>query len=97
LRGTGFARRVHEAYETWAVTCGARWLRLCVVEGNTRGQHFWKRCGYSEVKRVEGFQLGNLTHTLITMVRPLGSNTLAEYLERVPRDRVETGAIPTAA
>lgn len=85
--GTGLAVDVHESYEAWAVERGARWLRLGVVASNRRALAFWRKCGYVEVCRREGCVLGELTHTLIVMVKPVGTNTLTEYLEAVPRDR----------
>ena len=87
LHGSGFARLAHDAYEVWARAGGARWLRLGVVSQNLRAHRFWLRQGYVEVGRREGMVIGELTNTVIVMVKPLaGSPT--EYLERVPRDRV---------
>lgn len=90
--GTGLAREIYEAYEAWALSRGARWLRLGVVAANPRAVAFWRRRGYVEVKRREGFTLGALTHQLIVMAKPIPPNTIAEYLQAVPRDRPE----PTA-
>ncbi|HTN47929.1 MAG TPA: GNAT family N-acetyltransferase [Burkholderiaceae bacterium] len=85
--GGDLASEVYAAYEAWAVKQGARWLRLGVVAANRRGEAFWRRQGYVEVKRREGFALGARTHQLIVMVKPIPPNTLAEFLEAVPRDR----------
>lgn len=87
LHGTGFAQRLHDAWMQWARGEGARWLRLNVVEINTRGFAFWRRQGYVEVKRRHDYPLGDLKHTLITKVRPIAPYTIEEYLEQVPRDR----------
>ena len=78
---------MYAAYEAWASTQGARWLRLGVVAANTRAEAFWRRQGYIEVRRREGYALGSLTHQLIVMVKPVLPNTLAEFLLAVPRDR----------
>jgi RimJ/RimL family protein N-acetyltransferase len=86
-QGSGFAGEVHAAYEAWAVTQGARWLRLGVVAANKRAEAFWRRRGYIEVKRREGYTLGTLTHQLIVMAKPVPPNTLADFLLAVPRDR----------
>ena len=49
--GSGFARRLYEAYERWAIDRGARWLRMGVVEANQRAAAFWRSSGYIEVRR----------------------------------------------
>ena len=84
--GSGFAHRLHEAYERWALERGARWLRLGVVEANGRAEAFWRRVGYREVRRLDGYPLGDLVHVLITMVKPMPGETLDEYLVAVLRD-----------
>jgi len=84
--GSGFAHRLHEAYERWTLERGARWLRLGVVAANHRAEAFWRRVGYLEVKRRDGYVLGDLSHVLITMVKPMPGETLDEYLAAVPRD-----------
>jgi hypothetical protein len=48
---------------------------------------FWCRLGYVEVCRPEGCVLGHLTHSLIRMVKPVGTNTLADYLAAARHDR----------
>ncbi|HJW52981.1 MAG TPA: hypothetical protein VJ501_13285, partial [Burkholderiaceae bacterium] len=58
-----------------------------VVAANRRAEAFWRRQGYIEVKRREGYTLGSLTHQLIVMVKPVPPNTLADFLLAVPRDR----------
>jgi RimJ/RimL family protein N-acetyltransferase len=84
--GSGLAHRLHEAYERWTIGRGARWLRLGVVAANHRAEAFWRRVGYQEVRRRDGYVLGDLSHVLITMVKPLPRETLDEYLAAVPRD-----------
>ncbi len=85
--GTGFAHRLHEAYETWAIERGARWLRLGVVEVNRRAEAFWRRLGYTELKRQDNYVLGDRSHVLITMAKPMRGEMLPDYLDAVPRDR----------
>jgi GNAT superfamily N-acetyltransferase len=89
LHGSGFAAEVYAGYEAWAVEQGARWLRLGVVAANPRAEAFWRAQGYTEVRRRDGYVLGERTHELIVMVKRLGSNTLEDYLAAVPRDRPE--------
>ncbi len=87
IHGTGFAQCLYEAYERWAIDRGARWLRLGVVEANQRASAFWRHSGYVEVRRQDNYVMGDLSHVLITMVKPMRGETLREYLEAVPRDR----------
>lgn len=86
-RATGFAHELYRSYEGWAIAQGARWLRLGVVERNARGRRFWERVGYEEVRRRSGVQIGELTHELIVMMKPIGLNSRTEYLQSVARDR----------
>ena len=89
--GSGFAQRLHEAYEQWAIDRSARWLRLGVVEVNSRAVAFWRRLGYLEVQRRGDYILGDRSHVLITMVKPVRGETLRNYLDGVPRDRTTSG------
>jgi GNAT superfamily N-acetyltransferase len=89
--GSGFAHRLYEAYERWALDHGARWLRLGVVEVNRRAEAFWRRLGYLEVKRKADYVLGDRSHVLITMVKPVRGETLVGYLDAVPHDRNASG------
>lgn len=89
--GNSFANDVYAAYEAWAITQGARWLRLGVVQAHPRAHRFWIRQGYVEVCRRSSYQLGERRHNLLVMVKSIAPNSLAEYLERVPRDRASVG------
>jgi hypothetical protein len=40
-----------------------------------------------EVCQRHGYELGDLSHTLRVMVKPLAANTLDAYFAAVPRDR----------
>ena len=92
LQGTGFAAEVNAAYEAWAIEQGARWLRLGVVEAHRRAHRFWLRQGYTEVCQRRGYVLGDLSHTLLVMAKPLAANSLDDYLAAVPRDRALSAA-----
>lgn len=85
--GGGLASSLHQALQTWAQQQGARWLRLGVVVGNSRAEHFWARQGYVVVRQREGMVMGQLVHTVKVCLKPLNGNTLADYLAQVPRDR----------
>ncbi len=87
--GTGFAAELYDGWEAHARAGGARWLRLGVMTTNARGRAFWKRRGYVEVRQREQVAEGEWRHRMSVQVKPLGDATIAEYLERVPRDRVE--------
>ena len=86
LHGSGWAQQAYAATEDWAFAGGALWMRLGVALANRRGHAFWRRQGYREVKRREGVRIGDRTHTLVTMVKPLRAD-LADYLAAVARDR----------
>ena len=85
--GSGFAHRLYASYERWAIEHGARWLRLGVVEVNRRAEAFWRRVGYVELKRQDSYMLGDRSHVLITMAKPMPGERLREYLNAVPHDR----------
>jgi hypothetical protein len=76
--------------ETWMKAQGARWARLGVVRGNDRAERFWRREGYVEVRRREGFQVGAQVNQLIVMAKPLAGGTIDEYLALVARDRPDS-------
>ena len=90
LHGQGVAMPIYLAMEDWIVRQGARWLRLGVVQGNTRAERFWQRMGYAEVRVRENIDTGGRLNTLRVMVKPLaaaGTSDLACYLASVPRDQ----------
>lgn len=58
-----------------------------MVEANRRAEAFWQRVGYVEARRQDNYMLGDRSHVLITMVKPMRGETLRDYLEAVPRDR----------
>jgi GNAT superfamily N-acetyltransferase len=90
LHGSDAARSLYEQLERWALDLGAQWLRLGVVQGNTRAERFWERCAFVEVRKRVGVEMGKLVNTLRVMAKPLAAGTLPEYLALVERDRPET-------
>jgi ribosomal protein S18 acetylase RimI-like enzyme len=87
LHGSGRASEAFDALEGWIRDNGAQWLRLNVAVGNTRAERFWERTGFAEVRRREGVRIGRQDNTMRVMLKPLGGETLPDYLARVPRDR----------
>ena len=88
--GSGDAPALYRGLESWIAGQGARWLRLNVVEGNARAQRFWQRCGFVEVRKRHGIEMGARVNTLSVMVKPLSGGTMAEYRALVARDRPES-------
>ena len=86
LHGTGVASSFYEALESWMASNGAKWVRLGVVEGNVKAEHFWRKAGYSEVRKRIGIQMGSRTNTVRILVKPLSNSTIAQYLSLVERD-----------
>ena len=85
--GTGEAARLYGGLESWAARHGAKWLRLGVVQGNTRAERFWAAQGFVETRTRTGIVMGRRTNTLRVLVKALAGETLAAYLAQVPRDR----------
>jgi len=91
VHGSGLAPRLYAALEQWAAAQGAGWLRLGVMLGNARAERFWERQGFVELKRRPDIAMGRLRQTVRVMLKPLGAHSVAEHLERVPRDRAGAG------
>ena len=90
LHGQGVAVPIYAAMEDWIGRQGARWLRLGVVQGNTRAERFWERLGYAEVRVRKNIDTGGRLNTLRVMVKPLpaaSTTDLAHCLSLVPRDQ----------
>ncbi len=87
--GSGDAQLLYSELEQWAAANGAAWLRLGVVQGNTRAERFWNSLGYAPVRERPGIQMGSRSVTVQTMVKPLTESTFERYLSLVPRDRRE--------
>jgi GNAT superfamily N-acetyltransferase len=90
LHGTGAAREIYAALESWMRNRGAKWLRLGVVAGNSRAERFWESLGYVETRKRPGLPMGARVNDLRVMAKPLAGGTLAEYLALVARDRPES-------
>ena len=90
LHGGGAASEMYRALEAWMKSNGGRWARLGVVVGNARAERFWERCGYVEVRKREGYQIGKQVNVLRVMAKPLAGGRVEDYLAIVARDRPET-------
>ena len=86
LHGQGVAPQIYDALENWMRQCGARWLRLGVVQGNARAERFWSKKGYCQVRVREGVDTGGRVNTVRVLVKSLDGLELTEYLRLVPRD-----------
>lgn len=85
--GSGEAQSVYRSLEAWAASCGAKWFRLGVVQGNRRAERFWESLGFTQTRTRAGVQMGNRTNTLLVLAKPLAGGNIAEYLSLVERDR----------
>jgi len=86
LHGTGAARTMYQAMESWMRSQGADWSRLNVVVGNARAERFWRSMEYMEVRQRHGVEMGRRTHDLRVMVKPLTGRGMDDYFARVKRD-----------
>jgi GNAT superfamily N-acetyltransferase len=86
LHGTGRPHAIYAALEAWMKARGARWLRLGVVDANPRGERFWRRVGYTEVRQRPDYETSGRKHLLHVMAKPLGPADWERYRRLVPRD-----------
>ncbi|TFY87195.1 GNAT family N-acetyltransferase [Pseudomonas kairouanensis] len=87
LHGSGFAQHLYANLETWAVENGARWLRLTVVVGNAKGERFWHKHGYVQVRTREGITMGRQINRVSIQIKALVGGQVEDYLALVARDR----------
>lgn len=88
LHGRGVAGPAYQALEDWARAQGARWMRLGVVQGNSRAEAFWTRQGFIELRTREGVDTGGRINTLSVRLKPLRADAaLDDYLRQAPRDQ----------
>lgn len=85
--GHGDAAALCRALEQWMAQQGARWSRLSVLDINPRAQRFWTAMGYQAVRQRDGVAVGERLLSARVMIKPLVGGTVAQYLERVERDR----------
>jgi GNAT superfamily N-acetyltransferase len=87
FHGSGQAQLLYQGLERWAVSQGAAWLRLGVVQGNTRAERFWAAQHYVPVRERPGIEMGKRVVTVRNMVKPVAGGLLEEYFAIAPRDR----------
>jgi GNAT superfamily N-acetyltransferase len=85
--GTGKALALYQGLEAWALSCGARWLRLGVVAGHHRAERFWSSRGYAEVALREGISMGKRVNVVRVMVKSMYGEGLSKYFDLMARDR----------
>ncbi|HEY1091977.1 MAG TPA: GNAT family N-acetyltransferase [Burkholderiaceae bacterium] len=87
LHGSGRAQAIYAALERWMREQGAQWLRLGVIIGNARGEPFWLRQGFQELRQRGPADYGRRSHMLRVLMKPLNGGSVADYLALVARDR----------
>jgi ribosomal protein S18 acetylase RimI-like enzyme len=87
--GSGEARIMMGGLESWAISNGAKWLRLSVVKGNARAERFWELLGFQDARTRESVEMGKRRNSMRIMFKPLTGGTRAQYLSLVDRDRPE--------
>lgn len=70
--GSGVADRLLGEVATWAVSAGARTLRLGVLAGNERAIALYERHGYVAVGRVGDEVTGEVTDEIVMVKRLSG-------------------------
>jgi GNAT superfamily N-acetyltransferase len=90
LHGQGVAQGLYAALEDWIRRAGADWLRLGVVDGNTRAERFRARNGFVQVRVRGGYDTGGRINDVRVLVKALGDEPLDSYLARVSRDRPDS-------
>jgi GNAT superfamily N-acetyltransferase len=90
LQGQGLASPIYGALESWMLRGGAQWLRPAVVEGNRQAEQFWSKQGFREARTRIGVDTGGRVNNVRVLIKPLGEAKVAEYLERMPRDRPDS-------
>jgi len=66
-RGKRLGEQIHKQLVLLAQKEAAKSIRIGVVTQNTAGYSFWKRLGYSEVKRTSPMKFGNRENIVIVM------------------------------
>lgn len=87
LHGRGIAAPLYASLEDWMRREGTVWLRLGVVVGNAKGERFWFKHGFFEVRVRAGIDTGGRVNSLRVLVKPMSDRDLASYLALMPRDR----------
>jgi ribosomal protein S18 acetylase RimI-like enzyme len=87
--GSGEAQMMMRGLESWAISNGAKWLRLSVVKGNARAERFWESLGFQDARTREGVEMGKRRNSMRIMFKPLAGGSRDQYFSLVDRDRPE--------
>jgi len=87
LHGTGITQQFYQQLESWMQKNGAEWIRLGVVQGNTKAERFWNKVGYIQLRERINVPSDMQVNTLRVMAKSLTECSFGEYLLLVPRDR----------
>ena len=90
--GDGSASLLYAALEAWIRDQGAQWLRLGVVIGNERGERFWRRQGFHELRQRGPMMMRSREQSLYVMMKPLNGGSDAQYLALVERDHPDSAS-----
>ena len=90
--GDGLAATFYSTLEGWIREQGAQWLRLGVVIGNQRGERFWRRQGFHELRQRGPVDMRGRAQTLSVMMKPLAGGADADYLALVQRDHPDSAS-----
>jgi len=90
--GDGLAAALYTALERWIREQGAQWLRLGVVIGNRRGERFWRRQGFHELRQRGPVDMRGRAQSLSVMMKPLAGGADADYLTLVQRDHPDSAS-----
>jgi GNAT superfamily N-acetyltransferase len=88
--GNGQAQLLYQSLEQWVRSSGGQFMRLGVVQGNTRAERFWQAQGFVQTRLRHDVQMGQKINVLRAMMKPLAGGTLAQYWALVERDRPES-------
>jgi GNAT superfamily N-acetyltransferase len=92
LQGNGTAQQLYAALEDWMASRGAQMLRLNVADVNVRARSFWQRNGYVFNRTVKDMVFGPNKHDMHTLLKPIGTMSIAQYHALVPQDAPQTAA-----
>lgn len=70
-RGQGLGTNFYQAFERWVLAQGESQISLSVIEANDPGLQFWKRMGFSIVRKAPPQQFGIKTHERYVLTRIL--------------------------
>ena len=85
-RKAGLARRIHDAFESYAFRSGAQRLLLAVLEENTEAHRFWTKLGYRAVKNHPQKRYGSRVHACTEYEKTLPERAMIRVRCCLPED-----------